>query len=346
MVSTPSCARDGPDPADQIRPDWEHKLNAVKAAAARRASRRIVMRQVGDRLIPVGYTSSRATGQADFSASIAAQTESGGTTPSRRNRRRESDRSRDLEELMIMEAMRLSLVDHEDHQRKIADDTRGKQPRRDSDARSTASKASKLFSKFGNRSRSGSTASATKLGMSMPSSRASISSATGSQIALVTPTSPQQALGSPPPPRPISAPSPVPAVNPQSYSLADVAEGQPTVPLLIDTEDGARASSSRAIPYLHPRQATTVAPITTLDSVSAPLASSPRGSAADGLPRLSLDMPTLTPDATRKVATLQQNSTLPHMARMPLDRSDSEISEAASEATARPYAALDSPTEV
>jgi hypothetical protein len=32
--------------ADEIRPDWEQKLNSVKAAAARRASRRIVMRQV------------------------------------------------------------------------------------------------------------------------------------------------------------------------------------------------------------------------------------------------------------------------------------------------------------
>jgi hypothetical protein len=35
--------------ADEIRPDWEMKLNAVKAAAARKASRRIVMRQVGYR---------------------------------------------------------------------------------------------------------------------------------------------------------------------------------------------------------------------------------------------------------------------------------------------------------
>jgi hypothetical protein len=35
--------------SDEIRPDWEQKLNAVKAAAARRASRRIVMRQVGAR---------------------------------------------------------------------------------------------------------------------------------------------------------------------------------------------------------------------------------------------------------------------------------------------------------
>ena len=45
--------------ADQIRPDWEDKLKAVKAAVARRANRRIIMRQVGDRLIPIGVTSGR-----------------------------------------------------------------------------------------------------------------------------------------------------------------------------------------------------------------------------------------------------------------------------------------------
>ena len=45
--------------SDQIRPDWEERLSAVKAAVARRANRRIIMRQVGDRLIPVGVTSSR-----------------------------------------------------------------------------------------------------------------------------------------------------------------------------------------------------------------------------------------------------------------------------------------------
>ena len=39
---------------DHIRPDWEAKLAAVRAAVARRANRRIIMRQVGDRLIPVG----------------------------------------------------------------------------------------------------------------------------------------------------------------------------------------------------------------------------------------------------------------------------------------------------
>ena len=31
---------------DQIRPDWEDKLNSVKAQAARRASRRIIMHRV------------------------------------------------------------------------------------------------------------------------------------------------------------------------------------------------------------------------------------------------------------------------------------------------------------
>ena len=34
--------------ADEIRPDWEAKLASVKAVAARRANRRIVMRQVRD----------------------------------------------------------------------------------------------------------------------------------------------------------------------------------------------------------------------------------------------------------------------------------------------------------
>jgi hypothetical protein len=44
---------------DQIRPDWEAKLAAVRATVTRRANRRIIMRQVGDRLIPVGVTSGR-----------------------------------------------------------------------------------------------------------------------------------------------------------------------------------------------------------------------------------------------------------------------------------------------
>ncbi|KAH7103829.1 hypothetical protein BKA62DRAFT_694794, partial [Auriculariales sp. MPI-PUGE-AT-0066] len=44
---------------DHIHTDWEQKLAQVQAAVARRANRRILMRQVGDRLIPVGVTSGR-----------------------------------------------------------------------------------------------------------------------------------------------------------------------------------------------------------------------------------------------------------------------------------------------
>nr|ODN81228.1 zf-C3HC4 type zinc finger protein [Cryptococcus depauperatus CBS 7841] len=124
---------------DEIRPDWEAKLNAVKAAAARKASRRIIMRQIGDRLVPIGYTSSRAPGVADVSASTGQNDENGPN--SRRSRRRESNnRERELEEvsaafyrlvfsvdvnqLMIEEAMRLSLLDHEEHLRKQANERR------------------------------------------------------------------------------------------------------------------------------------------------------------------------------------------------------------------------------
>lgn len=45
--------------ADQIRPGWEEKLAAVKAAVERRGRRQIIMRQVGGRLVPVGVTSGR-----------------------------------------------------------------------------------------------------------------------------------------------------------------------------------------------------------------------------------------------------------------------------------------------
>lgn len=65
---------------DHIRPDWEKKLATVQAQAQRRANRRIIMRQVGDRLIPVGVTSGR----------VHALTEDGGDAEGSRsgNRRR------------------------------------------------------------------------------------------------------------------------------------------------------------------------------------------------------------------------------------------------------------------
>jgi len=116
---------------DQIRPDWEAKLESVRAAVARRANRRIIMRQVGDRLIPVGVTS----GRVQVLSSEEAAAADGGTSGSRRSRRRHNQQNgafeqyvgmagQDLEELMLMEAMRLSLLDHEEHQRKEAEEKR------------------------------------------------------------------------------------------------------------------------------------------------------------------------------------------------------------------------------
>ncbi|KAH8117488.1 hypothetical protein DFH11DRAFT_1575320 [Phellopilus nigrolimitatus] len=126
---------------DQIRPDWEAKLTAVRAAVARRANRRIIMRQVGDRLIPVGVTSGRIhplSGEVPIGSG-----EQGGETTNenegrggRRSRRRQHQQQpqdlnqllgnmglggQDLEELMLMEAMRLSLLEHEEQQRKDAE---------------------------------------------------------------------------------------------------------------------------------------------------------------------------------------------------------------------------------
>ncbi|KJA15933.1 hypothetical protein HYPSUDRAFT_47867 [Hypholoma sublateritium FD-334 SS-4] len=114
---------------DQIRPDWEAKLDAVRAAVARRANRRIIMRQVGDRLIPVGVTSGRVHALTPEEAAAAGADANG----SRRSRRRQAAQGapleqfmgmagQDLEELMLMEAMRLSLLDHEEHQRKEAEE--------------------------------------------------------------------------------------------------------------------------------------------------------------------------------------------------------------------------------
>ncbi|PPQ99937.1 hypothetical protein CVT24_009572 [Panaeolus cyanescens] len=119
---------------DHIRPDWETKLEAVRAAVARRANRRIIMRQVGDRLIPVGVTSGRVHALSpEEAAAAAAAVENAATSSGRRSRRRRPDQQgafeqfigmggQDLEELMLMEAMRLSLLEHEEQQRKEAEE--------------------------------------------------------------------------------------------------------------------------------------------------------------------------------------------------------------------------------
>ncbi|KAJ1030942.1 hypothetical protein NDA18_002169 [Ustilago nuda] len=147
---------------DQVRPDWHIKLAHAEAAVARRANRRVIMRQVGDRLIPIGISSSR------MGADLAAAAESGrinlngpggsiilnegqnwpastaGVTTSRRRSSRPSrgaaeglpefarlirmGAGEDIEEAMVIEAMRLSLLEHEEQQRKQAEEEKKKKP--------------------------------------------------------------------------------------------------------------------------------------------------------------------------------------------------------------------------
>ena len=80
------------DCLDQIRPDWEAKLAAVRAAVTRRANRRIIMRQVGDRLIPVGVTSGRVhtLPSSDDAGENGEGSGSGERGGSRRSRRRQN----------------------------------------------------------------------------------------------------------------------------------------------------------------------------------------------------------------------------------------------------------------
>ncbi|KAG0705042.1 hypothetical protein DFH29DRAFT_908537 [Suillus ampliporus] len=126
-----SFGHDSPEvvTTDQIRPDWEAKLAAVRAAVTRRANRRIIMRQVGDRLIPVGVTSGRIHALPTGDGQDGGEADTGAGRRSRRHRNNgQPDISQllgqmglggqDLEELMVMEAMRLSLLEHEEQQRK------------------------------------------------------------------------------------------------------------------------------------------------------------------------------------------------------------------------------------
>ncbi|KIJ43945.1 hypothetical protein M422DRAFT_47481 [Sphaerobolus stellatus SS14] len=128
-----SISADSPDvvTVDIIRPDWEAKLAAVRATVARRANRRIIMRQVGDRLIPIGITSGRVVQQENGEGAAEGVEASGGSGRRRRRHQQGPDinhllgsvglgpmAGQDLEELMVMEAMRLSLLDHEDQQRR------------------------------------------------------------------------------------------------------------------------------------------------------------------------------------------------------------------------------------
>ncbi|WVQ98658.1 hypothetical protein IAU59_005789 [Kwoniella sp. CBS 9459] len=394
---------------DEIRPDWEQKLNTVKAAAARRASRRIVMRQVGDRLVPIGFTSSRAPGTADFSMSVGQNNTSNdenGAGSRRGSRRRESNRERELEELMIMEAMRLSLVDHEDHQRKIADERRkssvssvssplnpanasvssisgaGVGPsslstpnyiiqaqrgtdqgppsspgRRGSVPTEKVSGASKLLSKINNVRARANSAASSKNGEPKSVSFASTTT---------PPSGPGSASPSAPTSRPVSLRSPEPPVpiQPQPQRIN---HGHMRTP-----SSGTGLSPTSPAPVA-------VAPVTTLASPGAERGQhlhsnlgAAKGSESEtaidggtgsgngaGLPRLSLDMPALTPEPAGAHSHPHGQSTTSAIEgddgaeiaggkgkmpqRQPLQRMESEMSEA----TIGPstYAQLDSDDE-
>lgn len=121
---------------DMIRPDWQAKLMAAEAATLRRANRRIIMRQVGDRLIPVGVSSSRLGSELPPGSTtgpggaiiIGENTRWGGERRGSRGRRggeianflQSLGGGQDMEEIMMMEAMRLSLLEHEEEQRRQA----------------------------------------------------------------------------------------------------------------------------------------------------------------------------------------------------------------------------------
>ncbi|OCF55322.1 hypothetical protein L486_07437 [Kwoniella mangroviensis CBS 10435] len=355
---------------DEIRPDWENKLNAVKAAAARKASRRIVMRQVGDRLIPIGFTSSRAPGTADFSMSVGQQSSEPG---SRRSSRRSSNRERELEELMIEEAMRLSLMDHEDHQRKLADERRKSSVSSVSSplnpANSSAPSPAPIIvtsqagpgpSTSSRRASNADTSTKSKLLSKInhvrarASSNASNKNGTSGDYRSVTfagSSSNTSNNNSPKPSPPTSAtpsrtntntntstsnPSPLPILNTTTT----------TAPLIVPQPTSAHTkhpSTTTTSGGLSPTSPAPVAagPITTLASPAAERNNHNHTHQEAGLPRLSLDMPALTPDTTQNgIGGIKgkQPSRPTHLERM-----DSEMSEA----TVGPgtYAQLDSDGE-
>ena len=95
------------NPKDHIRPDWEAKLESVRAAVARRANRRIIMQQVGDRLVPVGVTSGRVQVLSSEEAAAATAAAEGG---SRRNRRRQNQQNGVFEQYVGMAGQDLEEV--------------------------------------------------------------------------------------------------------------------------------------------------------------------------------------------------------------------------------------------
>ncbi|KIR53237.1 zf-C3HC4 type zinc finger protein [Cryptococcus gattii Ru294] len=315
---------------DEIRPDWEHKLNAVKAAAARRASRRIIMRQVGDRLIPIGYTSSRAPGTADFSMSLPPIQNGGGADESGSSPRRLSRRPDDLRENSTTADVVPSTPPSDTANTSTAIQSPGPPPgpstgaafaatapstssstgtpRRlsgQSDKNDKQSGASKLLSKFSNvRARANSAASSKGHGSGdfkntfgrTRGNSGSTQTPSPSPALVTTQTSASastsNSAGS------STVPSPIPSISPLTTSHT-----QPQINTSVPTHSSG----------LSPTTSTPAAPITTLaspgasgqNSGEADLLDGPKGPTTRvdvpvGLPHLSIDMPTLTPEAPGK----------------------------------------------
>lgn len=84
-------------------------MNSVRAAVARRANRRIVMRQVGDQLIPVGITSGRIVALPPGMEGVTDESGANGNSGSRR-RRRDRNNGNDLNHLLGMAGQDLEEV--------------------------------------------------------------------------------------------------------------------------------------------------------------------------------------------------------------------------------------------
>ncbi|CAO1618059.1 unnamed protein product [Parajaminaea phylloscopi] len=153
---------------DMVRPDWQARLATAQAAILRRANRRIIMRQVGDRLVPIGVSSSRVGAElpegngpggaiilreGERWGSFSGSEEAAGSTSNRRGSRRGQAANymqmagQEVEDMMIMEAMRLSLIEHEEQQRKQASSSQqGTQSRSGSDAQESQSQGESALS--------------------------------------------------------------------------------------------------------------------------------------------------------------------------------------------------------
>lgn len=140
---------------DHVHPEWEEQLAEAQAAHARRATRRVIMRQVGDTVVPIGVSSSRtgqsladavgqnaALGRRVQGGNIVLTGDAAGTgargggadaflrrlslgrrrtvLDEPRMRRSLDMHAREVEDLMVAEAVRRSIVEHEEELRRRA----------------------------------------------------------------------------------------------------------------------------------------------------------------------------------------------------------------------------------